>query len=930
VNVLASDTGNDLTLTSVTTPAHGTAVIEDGEVLYTAVSSYVGADALTYTVTDAIGATASATITLTVQPVGTARGDVHVTTFDGLTYGFQALGDFVLTRSTVPGDTFEIDIATVMLPGWAGASFTGEAAAHVGSDLVTFSTGRDQVVWVDGVPETGLSASNPVLPLAGGQLYELSASTFELSWITGETLTVTDAGPFLDTAVTLPATATPGSVQGLLGGDSGQTNDFQLPGGGILRQPLSDSELLGAFANAWRLTPSAALVDGLPPPGTPVVAGQTQSVAPESAMGSRFTPLTSATFVDLTPAQRLGPAGSPAVSTGGGATTTVPQVFSPSSGGASTTSAGLDAFGRALTTASPDETTGFANTTGAAASDSPPAAASGTTAPASTPPADDGSDAVVSEAVSPDSGSLDIANAPTGGERQRMTSEAGATTIATSLPDFTTDVLEALAQFLYAGLFGPYFHPGEVRYPWGSNGANEKAPVPGYLSSADYPGLPATANDTVFTSAHYTGLLGRPSDAEETTFQTAAPPALNANGIANVARPDSGGIAGGLIVRPDPAPGLPVESTSPHTLASASLPVAFTSDGTATSVVFSVAFNPALLAIVGATAAASLPTGSTVGFGTTALADGLNQATVTVRSPTALPAGIAPLINLTAQVPATAAYDATEVLNLNIVSVNGVAQALPETAGLRVVGSVGDAGAGGTFAAAHGALILRVVGGADSGSAVWRGLAPPDTAGPDGKSTSGASPEGETEFAIYNGITLTVNAPAPFVFTPASLRTAAGDKVTVPVTLDQAVALTHATITLRHDPTALTLIAVRADPDSGLTVTVDRGSNGLASKGLVTVTVSQSATASVTGVLALFDFQVASTVRPGSNLALDLSAVTLDGQNLVPLEAEDAGAPVTPAAPVIIMSAGSDDGVVIAASSPTRRAQALFLSGAAA
>jgi len=50
-------------------------------------------------------------------------------------------------------------------------------------------------------------------------------------------------------------------VQGLLGSNSGQATDFQLPNGSVLPQPLGDDQLLGAFADAWRVAPGASLFD---------------------------------------------------------------------------------------------------------------------------------------------------------------------------------------------------------------------------------------------------------------------------------------------------------------------------------------------------------------------------------------------------------------------------------------------------------------------------------------------------------------------------------------------------------------------------------------------------------------------------------------------------------------------------------------------
>ena len=61
-------------------------------------------------------------------------------------------------------------------------------------------------------------------------------------------------------------------MQGLLGSDSGQATDFQLPNGSVLPQPLSGDELLGRFADAWRVAPGASLLDDTSGPAAPVMA----------------------------------------------------------------------------------------------------------------------------------------------------------------------------------------------------------------------------------------------------------------------------------------------------------------------------------------------------------------------------------------------------------------------------------------------------------------------------------------------------------------------------------------------------------------------------------------------------------------------------------------------------------------------------------
>jgi hypothetical protein len=76
VNVVANDVDPDndtLTVTSATTPAHGTTqVVSSGSVKYTPATGYVGPDTFNYTINDGHGHTASAKVTITVS--NTANG----------------------------------------------------------------------------------------------------------------------------------------------------------------------------------------------------------------------------------------------------------------------------------------------------------------------------------------------------------------------------------------------------------------------------------------------------------------------------------------------------------------------------------------------------------------------------------------------------------------------------------------------------------------------------------------------------------------------------------------------------------------------------------------------------------------------------------------------------------------------------------------
>src|SRR5262249_19254283 len=100
----------------------------DGPLLLRVLGSY---GAHTFTLTpDGFGGT----------NIGVGQGDVHMTSFDGLHYEFQAVGEFMAARSTVPGNPWEVQIRTDGVQGQM--SFATEVAADFGGVHVTFAIGR--------------------------------------------------------------------------------------------------------------------------------------------------------------------------------------------------------------------------------------------------------------------------------------------------------------------------------------------------------------------------------------------------------------------------------------------------------------------------------------------------------------------------------------------------------------------------------------------------------------------------------------------------------------------------------------------------------------------------------------------------------------------------------------------------------------------
>ncbi len=312
VDVLANDTGTGLVITALTLPAHGTAIVQDGKILYTAAIGYTGGDQVSYTVTDANGQTATGTLLLTIVTRATAEGDVHLKTFDGFEYDFQATGDFVLVEATAPGDSFIVQVRLDPWRGMPGTSITTAIAARVGEDVVTFDLGGR--IAVDGVFASLPPFGTGSLLLGGGSLTATTARDVVLAWTDGRQMAVRDMGEWLDIALLLGPQDGAGTVRGLLGTNSGMGAEFRTPDGTLLGTRLSAAEIMGVYADAWRVASGRLLLPPLVVEAEAVPAGMPApdptilvTVAPQPEALPPLTPLQATAPILLAPPPAPGP-----------------------------------------------------------------------------------------------------------------------------------------------------------------------------------------------------------------------------------------------------------------------------------------------------------------------------------------------------------------------------------------------------------------------------------------------------------------------------------------------------------------------------------------------------------------------------------------------------------------------------------------------
>gem|GEM_PF-1031423 len=195
---------------------------------------------------------------------GSGTGDPHLTTFDGVSYDFQAAGEFVLARA--PRGDLNIQSRLVPVGGGRSVSVISAVATSVDGHNVTIDARDETPVSVDGVNRS-LNVSDR-LAVGNGTVYRQGTSYIVV--FPGDDGQVDDGdeqlrahvrGSRIDAEVVLDQGRTP-PVEGLLGSPDGNTsNDLVLADGTTLAKPLSYEVLYGPYREDYRVNASTSLFD---------------------------------------------------------------------------------------------------------------------------------------------------------------------------------------------------------------------------------------------------------------------------------------------------------------------------------------------------------------------------------------------------------------------------------------------------------------------------------------------------------------------------------------------------------------------------------------------------------------------------------------------------------------------------------------------
>lgn len=190
--------------------------------------------------------------------VGSSGGDTHITTFDGVHYDFQAIGEYTLVRSTA--DNFAVQVRQVPVLKSNAVSVTQAVATKLGKDRVSITLENGAAVF----RVNGTVVTDAVPKLAGGSIVRSSTMygpTYQFEWPDGTTAHVAQLGKAALNVEVAPAATRRGTLAGLLGNDDDSPGNDLVGAGGALGATPGAQDLNHALADHWRVTPEASLFD---------------------------------------------------------------------------------------------------------------------------------------------------------------------------------------------------------------------------------------------------------------------------------------------------------------------------------------------------------------------------------------------------------------------------------------------------------------------------------------------------------------------------------------------------------------------------------------------------------------------------------------------------------------------------------------------
>lgn len=212
---------------------------------------------------------------------GSGTGDPHMITFDGMYYGFHAVGEFIMARSLINDLQVQARMEQ-MRPDLDHFSIITAAAVQAGGDIVVVEEARNVGSVLTVLPNLTVNGVATDLPatrgdditLPGGAIITRYAETISIRWPEGGArvdIWQSNSRPVVGNRAlgveVILDTEHAGNMEGLLGENSGSTAEvFVTRDGTRLVPPMSHDELYDIYGNSWRITQEESLF------GTPTFA----------------------------------------------------------------------------------------------------------------------------------------------------------------------------------------------------------------------------------------------------------------------------------------------------------------------------------------------------------------------------------------------------------------------------------------------------------------------------------------------------------------------------------------------------------------------------------------------------------------------------------------------------------------------------------
>lgn len=186
-----------------------------------------------------------------------SNGDPHLYTYDKLSYDFQAVGEFLYSKSVRPEDNFEIQVRQQAHPSSDKIALTTAVTMNVGGDMVGL---YPAAIYINGVVRE-IPRGDTELP--NGGLIKKDNKDFTITWPQAAVMvkvnTTSDYGMLVRAYISY---ALSGKLIGLMGNADGEPeNDLVTEDGSTLGVRPGFDDLYPRFADKWRVTDESSLFE---------------------------------------------------------------------------------------------------------------------------------------------------------------------------------------------------------------------------------------------------------------------------------------------------------------------------------------------------------------------------------------------------------------------------------------------------------------------------------------------------------------------------------------------------------------------------------------------------------------------------------------------------------------------------------------------